>query len=560
MKILRNKSLFYLLLLLALSGVTLLPFFHTGFFTMHDDTQVARVYEMFLSLKSGMIPVRWVLDLGYGYGYPIFTFYAPFAYYFGALWMFLGFDVLTSTKIMMGVGVILAGVGMYLFAKDVWGEEGGFIAGLFYLFAPYHAVNIYIRGAVAEFWGMAFLPFVFYGLWNTYNTRKWRYLIVGSLAYAGVILSHNLTAMMVTPFLLVVIGGMTIACLLKKDYQTMYKLAGIALSTFYWLPAITEMRYTNVISQISGSGSKFSDHFVCLNQLWNSPWGYAGSGPGCEDGVSFRIGKLHVFFVLLAVVLGGFIYKKNNEKGVVMLGSVLFFFIAVFLTLPQSEFIWRLVSPMSYFQFPWRFLLLVIFFSSFLSGSIIWYTTKLFHKKPIMLFGILAVTVLGVLVLYGKLFSPQTLTTATPASLTDEKVLRYTTSKVSDEYLPPYFQIPKNESDFVLTKAIFLRGAGQIKTTTITPQLQTFVLQTPTTQALLLNTAPFPAWKTILDGQSIIHTNTNKGMLITIPSGEHTVSLVYVATKLEMIGNSVTLTSMLVLLIGIIYLQKKKML
>ena len=77
---------------------------------------------------------------------------------------------------------------------------------------------------------------------------------------------------------------------------------------------------------------------------------------------------------------------------------------------------------------------------------------------------------------------------------------------------------------------------------------------------LLLQTAPFPAWHVILDGREIGHKDTNKGMLVTVPVGEHTLSLVYISTKLEKIGNFVTLTSMVGLLVGIIYLHTKKML
>ena len=42
---------------------------------MHDVQQVARLQQMDKSLKAGQFPVRWVEDLGFGYGYPVFNFY-----------------------------------------------------------------------------------------------------------------------------------------------------------------------------------------------------------------------------------------------------------------------------------------------------------------------------------------------------------------------------------------------------------------------------------------------------------------------------------------------------
>lgn len=543
--------------------MTLQPFFHAGFFTMHDDTQVARVFEMFQSLKSGMIPVRWVMDLGYGYGYPIFTFYAPFAYYVGALLMFLGFNALLATKLMMILGIVLAGIFMYLLGKEVWGEEGGFVSALLYLFAPYHAVNIYVRGAVAELWGMAFLPLLFYGIWKTYTTSKWRYVMIGSLAFAGIILSHNLTAMMITPFAALPILVMLIKHYLQKDFRSLLPLFcllifGILISTFYWLPAIGEMGYTNVRSQISGTGSKYTDHFVCLSQLWNSPWGYAGSAPGCIDGMSYRIGKLHVLFAFLAAGLLYVIYRKRKEKGVLVLGSLIGFLVAVFLTLEQSAFIWHLLSPMSFFQFPWQFLLLVVFFSSFLAGSVIWYAKQILGKKQLILIGMLFITFFGVLFLYGKLFKPQALTQATVSSLTNPKTLRFMVSNISDEYMPVSFKKPTSEKDTPTAKAVIKEGKGTISLSTLLPQKQVFIIHAKTALSLLLNTAPFPAWKTYLDEIEIVHENTSKGISVSIPSGDHQMSLVYTSTKLERIGNVITLTSMLGLLVGIIYLRKKK--
>src|SRR3990172_12552232 len=104
------KKLFPFIVILIFSFFTYKPLLNPGFFPIHDDTQVARVYEMTQSLKDGMFPVRWVEDLGYGYGYPIFNFYDPLPYYLGAGFMFLGFDALVATKLVMTLGMILSGV------------------------------------------------------------------------------------------------------------------------------------------------------------------------------------------------------------------------------------------------------------------------------------------------------------------------------------------------------------------------------------------------------------------------------------------------------------------
>ena len=157
-----------LVIIMFLSYWAIAPFFSSGFFPMHDDTQGARVFEMHKALVDGMFPVRWSADLGDGDGFPIFNFYTPLASYIGAIVQLIGFDALIATKIMMASGLVLAAITMYYFAKEFWGKLGGIVSAVLYLYAPYHSVNTYVRGAVAELWAYAFVPVAFYGLYKIF--------------------------------------------------------------------------------------------------------------------------------------------------------------------------------------------------------------------------------------------------------------------------------------------------------------------------------------------------------------------------------------------------------
>ena len=155
------KKIIPIIFLLILSFWSIKPLFNQGFFPVHDNVQVERVYEMGRALREGQFPVRWVGDLGYGFGYPIFNFYAPLPYYVGGFFNFLGLDAIVATKLMFGIGILLAVISMYILASSFWGRLGGMLSAVLYLYSPYHALDIYVRGAVDEFWAMAFLPFVF---------------------------------------------------------------------------------------------------------------------------------------------------------------------------------------------------------------------------------------------------------------------------------------------------------------------------------------------------------------------------------------------------------------
>src|SRR4030042_3944603 len=87
-------------ILLILIFPTILPLTKPGFFTMHDDQQVVRLYELDQALAAGQFPARWVKDLGFGYGYPLFIFYPPLVYYLGEVFHLLfGATYILSIKL-----------------------------------------------------------------------------------------------------------------------------------------------------------------------------------------------------------------------------------------------------------------------------------------------------------------------------------------------------------------------------------------------------------------------------------------------------------------------------
>jgi len=621
------KKFLSLIILLLLSYWAVAPFFHNGFFPMHDDAQVQRVFEMKQALADGMFPVRWVKDLGYGYGYPIFNFYAPFAYSVGGFINLIGFNALLATKIMMALGIILSGVFMYLLAREFWGEIGGLVSGLLYVYAPYHAVDIYVRGDAAEFWAYAFIPLAFLGVYKLYchceriakqsptkaktgrglpqpfhgfAMTSWFWLSIGSIGYAGIILSHNLTAMMVTPFLFVALLLLFLVLLFngrrKSYFVLLVLLIGILLSAFYWLPALMEMKYTNVLSQIGG-GADYHDHFVCLSQLWNSPWGFGGSVPGClSDGLSFKIGKLHSILSLLSLIALVIIWKKEKIKAGVILFSIVSLLFAIFLMLQQSQFIWDAIPQMAFFQYPWRFLVLASFFTSFLSGASIWIVSfciellfratnesrnllpqkllrgmrslrsptgsvgmtnnnekKLFAWDEMLKWPVYALFIYFIIFFNAKVFVPQLYLQKTSVDYTSQYSLTWTTSRISDEYMPKGFAIPKNPGQVPKTKIVTQNTSAKLLSFSQRTQRMTAKISTDKQTRLLVNLAYFPAWHIFIDGKQVVFTNFNRGLLVTIPKGEHILDIRFSQTPIERVADAISIAGILCLIIVIIF-------
>lgn len=564
------KKILALIAIKFLLFFTIRPLLYPGFFPIHDNTQIQRVYEMGRSLSVGMFPVRWVSDLGFGYGYPIFNFYAPMSYYFGTFFYLLGFNALLATKIMMVTGIIISGFFMYLLGKKLFGEVGGIVSAMFYIYAPYHAVDIFVRGDVAEFWAYAFIPLVFYSLLKVFKENKWRYIVLGSVSYAAVILSHNLTAFMLTPFLILFT---LISYMLEKKREYLHSFflivtIAIGLASFYVLPVVFEAKYTNIISQIGG-GANFSDHFVCLPQLWDSPWGFGGSTAGCHDGMSFKIGKLHLivgFFSFSVFIFGLFDQfnlreklNKNKDIAGFVTFSIIGFLISIFMLIPISSIVWEKLPFIAFLQYPWRYLIFASFFTSVLSGALVWFLEQIPGKNYKHRFNVFFAIVLIMFLIYGnaKLFKPQEIINVDSKYFTNERTLKWTTSNITSEYMPESFKKPKSESQLPSTKIAKDDNYQVIYEEASVESLHAYIKTDKENTNIKINLAYFPAWNAYIDNKKADLREESSGMSVKVARGGHALDLLFIQTPIEKLGNSVSLVFLFVIFIGIIYPRKK---
>lgn len=368
------KKFYWLFLVLVISFYSFFPLLARGYFSMHDDLQIGRLYQLDLCLQDGQIPCRWVPDMGYGYGYPLFNYYPVFPYYLAETFHLLGFSFINSIKILFILGLVFSGIGAYLLGKELWGEEGGLVTAAFYIFAPYHAVDVYVRGALAEFWGLVFFPAVFWAIYQIIKEEKRIYLAVLALFYCFLLLSHNLMAFFFTP--VAACWGLFLLWYLKKPLKVLLKLAfggiwGLGLAAFFVLPVFWEKNLVHIETMFMGYFNYLA-HFVSLKQLFFSRfWGYGPSTWGPEDGMAFPIGQLHWLVAIISVIIFVLRSLKKRTKQVFLLAFCFFFFVFFsFLTHLRSTFIWQKMPLLSYMQFPWRFLALATFFTTLMAGSV----------------------------------------------------------------------------------------------------------------------------------------------------------------------------------------------
>lgn len=533
---------------------TVLPLLNNGFFVVHDNTQVERVFQMTKSLSDGNFPVRWVDDLGYGYGYPIFNFYGPLPYYIATLINLFITNSLIATKIMFILATALSFFSMYLFASKITNKTSGLVAGIVYLYFPYHAANIYVRGAVGEFFAYAFLPLVFWGIYYIYENaskkKEYKKVLLSvfplAISIALVVVSHNLSAFMMGIFLVPYILFFLFVSKRKKEFViaiiTLFS-ATFLLSAFYTVPAILESRYTNVNSQVGG-GADYPDHFVCLTQLWHSNWGFGGSIKGCVDGISFSIGKFNVVLILLAFLFFGYSFIKNKKVNTEIIFWILLL-LSIILMLPYSKLIWDYLPFMEYLQYPWRFLNFVGLFSSIVIAFLVF---RIKNKNIRTAFWL--IILIGQLYFNAKLFNPLELNSLDNNYYENTKHIRFETSKISDEYMPSGFEKPDSVVDLPLNPI----EAGTSSSVLLINYKTGYIEFVTDGEAgkVHINKAAFPSWRAKIDNQEIEIQENEKGMEIFVPEGKHNIVLSFKPTPVQTLGNLLSLLGVFLVFVAII--------
>lgn len=538
-KIIFSHGFFLIGFLLTLS--LLWPLFAAPYFTHHDDVQIIRLYEMDKCIKDGQIPCRWVPDLGGLYGYPIFNYYAPLPYYFGELIYLLTNNLIFTVKVMFGVSFLGAYIFMFLFASKFWGKKGGSLAAIFYSFAPYHAVDFYVRGAMGEMWALMFFPAIFWALVKLEEKTNIFHLLLLAIFLFALVTSHNLSAMI---FLPVTLLWVVLLFFKRKNKRFLWfclgsAIVGIMLSAFYLLPAIFEKNLVHLETTVGGYFS-YTEHFKGFKKLLlNRSWGWGSSireVPGGEkDKLSYQIGWVHLFGWFLAAICAKILWKRNRWLSTVIISCSLVISVAIFMVNPRSEFLWKSIDSLKYLQFPWRFLLIIIFFVSFLSGS---FFVVNFQKKN-LLWIILSFMVVALNFFY---FRPEKfIQTSDKELLTGQNWDRQIKRSIFD-YLPIYAKEPPAE--LAKTRYQIITGDSQVFDFKEGTNWIAFKTKTNSHTIIRLSQYYFPNWKIYIDGAEahVEYKNNSLGLMTFIlGKGDHTISARFYNTPIRSLANWITL-------------------
>lgn len=528
------------IILVIMASLIAWPLLIPGYFSHHDDLQVMRIFEMRRCFSDLQIPCRWVPDMGYGNGYPLFNYYNPLPYYIGVLFSYI-FGYIISAKILFLIPIILSALSMYLLAREIFGRQAAILAAILFQYAPYKALDLYVRGALAESFALSIAPFCFFFALRILKKKAIKDFVGLSLSVFVLLTSHNIMAIFFIPLLIIFILSLRFFKVGKNILPIFLSLLlGFGLSAFFTIPAFFEKNLVQ-IENLTKLDLDFRAHFVTLNQLFfDRSWGYGASMSGPSDTISLQIGWPHWILALLGGIFGLIFLKKLSSKIAILFFA--FFILAVFMTHIRSAFIWESLGILHFAQFPWRFLAVVIFSASLLGG----YLISLY--PPNYRHFLLTILIISIALLNFPYFRP-----AVFYSIGDNEKLSGSEWEAQQkaailDYLPKTAVQPREAAP---SQPLVISGQAII--TNFINKSNSFQFNAKITEETKLEIPvfDFPSWQVWSNHIPIIHSHDNYlgRIAIQLKEGDYYIQGKFQNTFIRSLANGMTILSFLILLL-----------
>lgn len=509
-----KKNIFIIIFIILITIPALLPLLQRGFFVSDDgEWMIVRFSAFHQALRDGQIPVRFLGRLNYGHGYPVANFLYPGFMYIAEIPKLLGFGFVDSIKMILGASMISSMIFVYFWLSRFFDKTASFLGSLFYLYMPYHLFDLYKRGSIGEVLALSVIPFI---LWQIERKS----LFFSSLGIAFLILSHNTLALLFVPLIIIylILSKKVSIFPAKQDFtlQDNFQfsiLLGLGISSFFWIPAIFELQYTPFSKT---SVSNFNEYFANYKLI----------------GISTIIVFLLTFIFFLTQKIKFVKYKL----------TLLLFIIGIlslFFSTSISNTLWKIL-PVSFIQFPFRFLSLTILCSSFLLAS----SLSILQKKTKIIIG---VSMLLITLIFSKPFLTQ-------IEFFDKGDSFYSTNEgtttVKDEYMPIW--VKEKPLEHFKDKVEIIEGNASIYNLSSDNKKISITIDALSDGKVRVNTIFYPGWKAFINDKEVkIDYSNEKGVMdIAFKKNKNYISLVFIETPVRLLSDIISLIS-IIILIGI---------
>lgn len=538
-----RKEVIFIAAILTVSILLLVNIFKNGIYSSHDgEIHLARIVQFREALKDGQIPVRWLSNLNFGFGYPTYVYLYSLPYYLATLIGSFAPNPEVVFKVLMFLSVSLSAVSFYFVTRILGlGQIPAFIGSLFYIAAPYRFADIYERGALGESLVFIFLPLLFIAP-KIIKENLLTGLIFTTTVIFALLTTHAITfAIFIIPalmFSLLIFGQVA------KRYLPIFLtfiFCGFVLSSFQTLPMIFEQKYVELGKTYFNI---FQGTFISINQLLRIP------KEGVNIGTGIQLGLAQSSIILLSLVLAGYEFLARRSFDKFTIFFLITSLVAALLTLDISKPIWLTFKPLTTVLFPWRFLTFTTFSAAVLASLL----ANRFVKSR---YSFVVILILIFIALYPSRHYWQGRGWHT---FPDDYYANYQDPyKLDNYYLPK--GLVSNLQELQLEPVSAVDGDGVISLLKKQSNLITAQISSPHASKIQFHTMYFPGWTLTIDNKQSFSTNKKTGkteiikdypnlegiIVAEVPKGSHLVTLEFMETRLRKAANLLTLFAAIIL-------------
>ncbi|MGD9129800.1 MAG: 6-pyruvoyl-tetrahydropterin synthase-related protein [Candidatus Woesebacteria bacterium] len=540
----KNLNIFYSLIIIFIISFILTSdlFFHQAQAQTFDEwTHLITIKQFYNAWKEGDFFPSWSDGVA-NYGFPLPLVAHQTTAYLGAFFHLFTSNVITSYNLVLLTGAFLSNLFLYQFLKLYFDKKAALIATILFNFNPYRIINIYIRGALPEFFATAFLPLTLIGLYQTFKQKKVLGIFISTLSITLLILSHPMvfliSSFLIIPYFFYLIWPIKISKEKIKLILVFFSILSFSLliSSYYLLPLLIEIKYFYYAAE----ASHFSNQFFSLANYFSPKWLYADKS---NSGIRANFIKHGLFETLILIFSVFYLFllkfkKKFNQKKLKLKFLIFWQIMAlllIFLTLPLSKFLYHNISFLDQLQYPWRILSAL----SFISPIILAFFLDKYQQKFLAISIVILILVMRIPQIYGKNYIkfPQSRYDFTEVNIHSTNMNTIWSGVTTDYPL-------KKE------KAAIIEGEGSINILEVENANRKYQIKANSPVRMIDYTFYFPGWKLYVDGQEteIEFQDMNYRGVITyrISQGDHEVKLIYESTKVRLIARILSILALFV--------------
>jgi hypothetical protein len=517
-----------------MAAVTLVvswPLFGSDWFQTHERTWYPmRVFALDRMLGGGATTLRWSSDLYQGYGYPFFNFYPPLTFLAAEGFHLLGLAIPDALKAVLVFATFVQQVFVYRLVRDLWGRPAGLVAAVAYAMAPYRIANVFWRGALAEYVAGAVFPAVLYLFRRFLGGGGRGTLAWAAIAYALLVFTHNLSALVFTAVLAAFVVFETARSRVGTARFLLAAVAGatgLLLAAAFWIPAFFEKDLVRIDLALQG-WFDYRQHFQPVAAL------VASIGEASESARGVGAALVGAGIVAAATFATGARQHVGTFLFFLLLGAA-----SVALVTPASDPAWRAVPLLRFMQFPWRLLMVASLCAAITTGALL---RGVGGRAATWL--PLAAS-LAIVLLHGWYLGLCRPIALDPVQFDAAHYLAEKETLSFDEYTPRWVQKepPKREVDVRITS-----GTGRVLSEERGQARLAGEVETPGDARVSLSTFYFPGWRAAVDGETVESEPDGDGLLsFAVPAGRHRVEAHYAGTDLEVAADVLSLLGLVAL-------------